>query len=42
MEKETDQGNEMVRKFGTDAINFIFEKVKECVGKGRGIWGLWK
>ena len=29
-------------KFGADSINFIFEKVKECVGKGGWIWGLWK
>ena len=36
MKEETDQGDEMV-KVGADAINYIFEKVKECVGKGRCI-----
>ena len=35
MGKETDQGNEMV-KCGVNAINFVFEKVKECVGEGEG------
>ena len=29
-------------KFGADAFNFVFEKIKECVGKGWCIWGLWK
>ena len=33
MEKETDQENQMV-KFDADAINFVLEEIKECVGQG--------
>ena len=29
-------------KFCGDVLNFVFEKVKESVGKGRCIWRLWK